>query len=70
MVDDCMLDNVKAQAIIIGIEQFENTKILIDADVTLPVDITFKNVAILITCIIKDSDKFYPQLYLEEALLA
>lgn len=60
MVDDCMLDNVKAQAIIIGIEQFENTKILIDADVTLPVDITFKNVAILMSCVIEEDNKFYP----------
>lgn len=59
MVDDCMLDNVKAQAIIIGIEQFENTKILIDADVTLPVDITFKNVAILMSCVIEEDNKFY-----------
>ena len=60
MVDDCMLDNAKAQAIIIGIEQFENTKILIDADVTLPVDITFKNVAILMSCVIEEDNKFYP----------
>ena len=60
MVDDCMLDNVKAQAIIIGIEQFENTKILIDADVTLPVDITFKNVVILMSCVIEEDNKFYP----------
>ena len=60
MVDDCMLDNVKAQAIIIDIEQFENTKILIDADVTLPVDITFKNVAILMSCVIEEDNKFYP----------
>ena len=60
MVDDCMLDNVKAQAIIIGIEQFENTKILIDADVMLPVDITFKNVAILMSCVIEEDNKFYP----------
>ena len=60
MVDDCMLDNVKTQAIIIGIEQFENTKILIDADVTLPVDITFKNVAILMSCVIEEDNKFYP----------
>ena len=60
MVDDCMLDNVKAQAIIIGIEQFENTKVLIDADVTLPVDITFKNVAILMSCVIEEDNKFYP----------
>lgn len=57
---DCMLHNVKAQAIIIGTGQFENTKILIDADVTLPVDVTFKNIAILMSCVIEEDSKFYP----------
>ena len=32
-------------------------------------DITFKNVFILMTCNIKDDGKFYPQIFLEEALL-
>ena len=41
------LDNVKE---IIGIEQFDNTYILIDADEILPDGITLKNVAMLITC--------------------
>ena len=41
------LDNVKE---IIGIEQFDNTYILIDADEILPDGITLKNVAILIAC--------------------
>ena len=31
-------------------------------------NITFKNVVILMTCVIKDGDKCYPQLFLEEAL--
>ena len=35
----------------------------------LPVDITFKNVIIIMACVIKGDDKFYPQLLLEEALL-
>ena len=34
----------------------------------LPDDITLKNVMILTTCVIKDDGKFYPQLFLEEAL--
>ena len=39
-------------------------------DNKLPDDVTFKNVAILVTCISKDDGKFYPQLFLEEALIA
>ena len=36
----------------------------------LPDDIIFKNVAILMTCIIKDSDKLYSQLFLGELFLS
>ena len=43
---------------ILVIEKFDNTKILIDADDKLPNDITLRNVLILITCIIKDDNKF------------
>ena len=39
-----------------------------DTDDKLLGDITFKNVVILMTCVIKDGDKFYPVLFLEEAL--
>ena len=35
----------------------------------LPDDITLKNVVMLITYVIKDDGKFYPQLILEEALV-
>ena len=34
-------------------EKFGDTKTLIDTDDKLPDDITFKNVVIIITCIIK-----------------
>ena len=71
MTDDNILDQVlnkiKKR---IDIAKFDDSKILIDTHDKLSDDIIFKNVAILITCIIKDSDKFYPQLYLEEALVA
>ena len=51
-------------------ERFDKTKFLIDTDDNeLIDDITLKNVVILNTCIIKDADKFYRQLFLEEALL-
>ena len=53
---------------IIGIENFNDTKILIDKDDKLPLHITFKSNVILIACVIKDDDKFYQQLPLEKAL--
>ena len=40
---------------------------MIDTDDKLPDDITLKNVVILMTCIIKNYGKFYPQIFLEEA---
>ena len=64
MVDDYMLDtvldNIKE---IKGIKKFDNTKILMDRDDKLPDDITIKNVVLLVTCVIKDDGKFYPQIF-------
>ena len=68
IVDDMLdkvLDKIKE---IIGIEKSDNTKILIDTEDKLPNDITLKNVAILITCVINDDNKFYRQLFLGKAL--
>ena len=62
---DKVLDKIKN---IIGIEKFDDTKILIETDGKLPDDITIKNFVILITWIIKDDGNFYPQLFLEETL--
>ena len=68
MVDDYMLDKVLDKIKeIIGIDEFGDTKILIYT-CELPADITLKILVMLMTCIIKVSDKFYPQLYLEEVL--
>ena len=53
---------------IIGIENFNDTKILIDKDDKLPLDITLKSDAIIIACVIKDDNKFYQRIPLEEAL--
>ena len=55
---------------ILDIEKSEDTKILVKREDKLPVDITFKNIVILITCVIKDGNKMYLQLFLEEALVA
>ena len=41
---------------------------LINTDNKLPDDITLKKFVILMKCVIKDGDKFYLQLFLEEAL--
>ena len=45
---------------VIGIELFDYTKILINTDDKLPDDFTLKNVVVLMTCIVKYDDKFYP----------
>ena len=50
-------------------EEMTSIKKLVEAGDKLPDAITFKNVVILITWIIKDGDKCYQQLFLEEALV-
>ena len=69
-MDDYALDKVLGKIKeIIGIEKFNDTKILIDTDDKLLDDINLKNVVILMTYVIKDDGKFYSQPFLEEALL-
>ena len=60
-----LLDKIKET---IGIEKFYDTKILIDIDDILSDDITSENVTISTTRVIKDDNKFYPQLSLDHAL--
>ena len=70
MVDDYMLNKVLDKIKeIISIEKFHDTKILIDADDKLLDDIPLKNVVILMTCVVIDDGKFYPQIFLKEILL-
>ena len=65
MVNDYILDKIlDRNKEIIGIEEFDKTKILIDIDDKLPGDITFENVVILMAYVIKDDGKFHPQLFL------
>ena len=52
---------------IIGIEKFDNTKMLIDTDNKLPEDITLKIVVIFMTSVKKDNGNMYP--ISQEALL-
>ena len=69
MANDYMLDKVLGKIKETkSIEKSGDTKILIDRDNKLPDYITLKNVVILITCVIKDNAKFYPQIFLKEAL--
>ena len=60
---DKSLDKIKY---IIGIEKCDDTEILLDTGDKLAIDIAVKNVVILITCVIKDGNEFYPQVLLEE----
>ena len=69
VVDDYVLDKVLDKIKkIIDIKEFDNTKILIDTDDILTDGITLKNAVVLMTSVIKDDGRFYPQLFLEEAL--
>ena len=61
-IQDKVLDKIK---MIAAIEKFD-----IKTGDKLPGNVTLKNVGILITCIIKDNDKFNQQTILEEALVA
>ena len=63
---DRLLDKIK---MIIGIEKFGNTKILIDTDDKLADEVTLKNVVILTSCV-KDDGKFYLQLSSKELSVA
>ena len=68
MTDNCMLDKVLEKIkMIIGIEKFDDAKILINMDDKLFSEATLKN-KVLISHVMKDDGKFYPQIFLEEAL--
>ena len=69
MVNDYILDKVldKIKETIDNVK-FDDTKILVDRDEKFQDYINLKNIVILITCIIKNDSKFYPQIILEEAL--
>ena len=71
VIGDHMLDGVLDKIkVIIDIKKFGETKILIDTDDKLADEVNLRNVAVLISCIMKNDDKFQPQLILEEALVA
>ena len=59
MVDGYILDRVLKK---LGIKKLFDTKILIKTDDKFPDGITLKNVLTFITHIIKDGDRFNPQM--------
>ena len=62
MVDDYTIDKLSDKIKRIDNENLDDTRILIDTDDELPND-TLKSSMTLMTCVIKDGDKFYPQLF-------
>ena len=68
MVHDYKLDEVLDKIKRIRIEKRDDSKILIDGNDKFLDDITLKNHVVLMICIIKDVEKFYLVLFLEEAL--
>ena len=53
----------------IGIDKFNNSKILIYTEKKLAYQVTLKNIMISISCVVKVDDKFYPKIFSEEALV-
>ena len=69
MVDDYMVDKVLDKVKeIIGIEKIDDTKILIITDDQLSHNIILNRFAILLTCFMRDGNKFYPHQFLDHAL--
>lgn len=68
IIDDNIFDTIFEQIKEIkDIEKFDDV-ILINANDKLPNNISLKYVVILMTCAIKKDNKFYPHIFLEEAL--
>ena len=64
MLDE-VLDKIKE---IKDIEKVDVTEIMIDIDYKLGDEITIQNVVIIISCIIKNYDNIYQQLFEEESI--
>ena len=61
MVDEYILEHMLEKSKEIkSIEKLDDTEILIDIDDTLGDETTLKNVVMIISCIMKNYDNFYP----------
>ena len=64
IIDDHMIDKVLDKPKdLIGIEICHDTKIWINVDDKLSDDITLKRVVILMACVIKEGNNFYPSYF-------
>ena len=63
---DKVLDKFKEIGTKRLLKLLSDIKILMDADDKLPNDFTLKNAVKLMTCVLRDGDKFYAQIILEE----
>ena len=70
MIDDYMLDKVLDKIkMIIGIENLRILRFWLNQIINCQMLLCKMVIVILITCVIED-DRFYPQIFLEEALVA
>ena len=71
MVDDYMIDKILDKIkMVTVVGKFDDANIFIETDDKFSDGITLKNVVMLIIYVIKDGDKFYSQIFLEEVLVA
>ena len=72
MTDDYMFDKVLDKIeMVIGIQKFDDAKILINTDDKLFEGVTLKNIVVLNSFVKKkNGGKFYQQIFLEEAKVA
>ena len=71
MIDDNILDKVLDKIKKIkDIGKFDDIRFWLIQMISCQMILLCKNVVVSITCVIKDGDIFYPQLFLEETLVA
>ena len=68
MVHDYTVDKTLDKIKRIRIEKRDNIKAFIDTDDKLIANVTSKTAVKIMTCVVKYCNKYYPQLFLEEAL--
>ena len=68
MVHDYTVDKTLDKIKRIRIEKRDNIKAFIDTDDKLIANVTSKTAVKIMACVVKYCNKYYPQLFLEEAL--
>ena len=67
-VFNTMKEYIEDKIIFSKIERFDKIRFISDIDLPLGKFIEFKTLTIIIKCIIKENDKYYPEIYLDECL--